>query len=207
MSCRQSPSRLKPARGPFCEVTQPVQAKVPDGVRRPEYLRAVPNISGNAALDVLIGLFFLYFLLSLVCSAINEAIAAVFRLRSQYLEQGSAHAARGPGQSRQVLPQSARAGARQAARQDHQVAAQAVVHPVAVFALTLLDTFAPPDGARAQPGSDRAREAGARAARRQSTRRAADPRSSRGMLHDALDEARERHRPLQRRRSSAPSTR
>ena len=88
MSCRQSPFRLKPARGPFCEETRPVQTKVPGGVRRPEYLRAVPNISGNAALDVLIGLFFLYFLLSLVCSAINEAIAAVFRLRSQYLEKG-----------------------------------------------------------------------------------------------------------------------
>ena len=73
MSCRESPFRLKPACGPFCEVTQRVEAKVPDGVRRPEYLRPVPNISGNAALDVLIGLFFLYFLLSLVCSAINES--------------------------------------------------------------------------------------------------------------------------------------
>jgi len=48
----------------------------------------VPNISGNAALDVLIGLFFLYFLLSIVCSSINEGISAVFRLRSQYLEEG-----------------------------------------------------------------------------------------------------------------------
>src|SRR5690242_14343026 len=88
MSSRRSPFGLKPARGPFCEETPHVRAKVPRGVRRQEYLRAVPNISGNAALDVLIGLFFLYFLLSLVCSAINEAIAAVFRLRSQYLEKG-----------------------------------------------------------------------------------------------------------------------
>ncbi|MDQ1495834.1 MAG: hypothetical protein QOG69_2317, partial [Actinomycetota bacterium] len=30
----------------------------------------MPNLSGNAALDVLIGLFFMYFLLSIVCSAI-----------------------------------------------------------------------------------------------------------------------------------------
>jgi uncharacterized membrane-anchored protein len=48
----------------------------------------VPNVSGIAALDVLIGLFFLYFLLSIVCSSVNEAIAAVVNMRAGYLERG-----------------------------------------------------------------------------------------------------------------------
>jgi hypothetical protein len=47
----------------------------------------VPSVSGNAALDVLIGLFFLCFLLSIVCSSVNEGISAVFRLRARYLER------------------------------------------------------------------------------------------------------------------------
>lgn len=48
----------------------------------------MPHISGNAALDVLIGLFFLYFLLSIVCSAANEAIASYLNLRAIDLERG-----------------------------------------------------------------------------------------------------------------------
>src|SRR4051812_25438114 len=87
MSSRRSPFGLKPARGLSCE-ERVSPAESPGDVRRPEYVPAVLNISGNAALDVLIGLFFLYFLLSLVCSSINEGIAAAFRLRSKYLEKG-----------------------------------------------------------------------------------------------------------------------
>jgi hypothetical protein len=48
----------------------------------------MPDVSSIAALDVLIGLFFLYFLLSLVCSAINEAISQVFNLRAVDLKRG-----------------------------------------------------------------------------------------------------------------------
>jgi hypothetical protein len=48
----------------------------------------VPNVTGNAALDVLIGLFFLYFLLSIVCSSVNEGISAIFNLRAKDLERG-----------------------------------------------------------------------------------------------------------------------
>jgi hypothetical protein len=48
----------------------------------------VPHIAGNAALDVLIGLFFLYFLLSIVCSAVNEAVASYLNLRAIDLERG-----------------------------------------------------------------------------------------------------------------------
>ena len=40
------------------------------------------------ALDVALGLIFLYFVLALVCSAINEAIASVLRWRAQDLERG-----------------------------------------------------------------------------------------------------------------------
>jgi hypothetical protein len=48
----------------------------------------VPDLSGLPALDVAIGLAFVYFVLSIVCSAVNEAIAATFRLRAQDLERG-----------------------------------------------------------------------------------------------------------------------
>jgi hypothetical protein len=40
------------------------------------------------ALDVAFGLIFLYFILALVCSGINEAIASFFRWRAQDLERG-----------------------------------------------------------------------------------------------------------------------
>ena len=105
----------------------------------------MPNISGNAALDVLIGLFFLYFLLSIVCSSINEALAAVFRLRAKYLERGV----------RSLLENQKNVRAFYS-----HWRIQALVKPAGrifkkerppsyitsrTFALTLLDTFAPPD--------------------------------------------------------------
>ncbi len=46
------------------------------------------NITGNAAIDVFIGLAFFYFLLSIFCSAINEGIATAFNLRAKDLEKG-----------------------------------------------------------------------------------------------------------------------
>jgi len=48
----------------------------------------MPDISGLAALDVLVGLFFLYFLLSIVCSSVQEFIAQVLNLRAKTLEDG-----------------------------------------------------------------------------------------------------------------------
>ena len=39
-------------------------------------------------LDVVIGLSFLFFLLSIIAAAMNEAIAGIFRLRARMLEQG-----------------------------------------------------------------------------------------------------------------------
>ena len=46
------------------------------------------NISGIPAVDVLIGLAFLYFLLSTACSAINEAIATSLNWRAKELFSG-----------------------------------------------------------------------------------------------------------------------
>ncbi len=46
------------------------------------------SITGNAAIDVFVGLAFLYLLLSTVCSAINEGIATALNLRAKDLEKG-----------------------------------------------------------------------------------------------------------------------
>lgn len=48
----------------------------------------MPALTGLPALDVAIGLFFVFFLLSVVCSAVNEAIATVLAWRSQTLLAG-----------------------------------------------------------------------------------------------------------------------
>ena len=40
------------------------------------------------ALDVAIGLIFIFFILAIVCSGINEAFASAFRWRAQDLERG-----------------------------------------------------------------------------------------------------------------------
>jgi hypothetical protein len=159
-------------------------------VRRAEYVPAMLNISGNAALDVLIGLFFLYFLLSLVCSAINEGIAAAFRLRSKYLEKGL----------RKVLE-----------GQDNLDAffanprVQALVKPPGrfirlkrrpsylssrTFALTLLDTFAPPQNA-AHSHDLIGRTKKALGHEGEATPGGGPPAIVRRMLQDALDEDRE----------------
>ena len=48
----------------------------------------MPDLSALQALDVAIGLAFLYFLLSIICSSISEIIASIFRLRAKNLETG-----------------------------------------------------------------------------------------------------------------------
>ena len=45
-------------------------------------------MSGNVILDVAIGLIFVYLLLSLMCSALQELLATVFKLRAKNLEAG-----------------------------------------------------------------------------------------------------------------------
>ena len=46
------------------------------------------DLTGNVALDVLIGLSFVYLLFSLFCSALQEAIAGIFDMRAKNLEEG-----------------------------------------------------------------------------------------------------------------------
>jgi hypothetical protein len=103
-------------------------------------------ITSYPALDVFIGLAFFYFLLSIVCSSINEGIATALNLRAKTLEAGI----------RQLL------GSQEAANQFFQNWRIQALHkpkrflgwvpglgdkkpayiPSRTFALTLLDTFA-----------------------------------------------------------------
>lgn len=46
------------------------------------------NLTGIPSLDLLIGLAFIYLLLSLLCSAIQESIAGILNLRAKVLEKG-----------------------------------------------------------------------------------------------------------------------
>ena len=48
----------------------------------------MPDLTGIPALDLLIGLSFIFLLLSLFCSAIQEAIAGLLAMRAKTLEQG-----------------------------------------------------------------------------------------------------------------------
>ena len=48
----------------------------------------MPDVSGLTALDVFIGLAFVYFILSVVLSSVTEAISAVLNVRWNKLEQG-----------------------------------------------------------------------------------------------------------------------
>jgi hypothetical protein len=48
----------------------------------------VPDITASPAVDVAIGLFFLFVLLSLICSTINEMIAGVLSWPARFLEEG-----------------------------------------------------------------------------------------------------------------------
>jgi hypothetical protein len=43
---------------------------------------------GSQILDIAIGIFFVYLLLSLICSALNELISRIFSMRAKNLEQG-----------------------------------------------------------------------------------------------------------------------
>ncbi|HEX4344011.1 MAG TPA: hypothetical protein VHZ31_00470 [Solirubrobacteraceae bacterium] len=57
----------------------------------------MPNLTGNTALDVAIGLAFVYLLFSILCSAVQEAIAGMLDLRARTLEQGLVNMLDDPG--------------------------------------------------------------------------------------------------------------
>jgi hypothetical protein len=48
----------------------------------------VPDISTSQAVEVAIGLTFLFFMLSLICSTVNELVAGVLAWRARFLEDG-----------------------------------------------------------------------------------------------------------------------
>lgn len=111
----------------------------------------VPNVSGNAPLDVLIGLFFVYFLLSIVCSSVNEGIAATFNLRAKDLERGIHNLLDGKTNSDKFFKHPR---VRALFKPAHPIFKGRIFKerkpsyiPSRVFALTVLDTFAPRAGA------------------------------------------------------------
>jgi hypothetical protein len=60
-------------------------------------------VSSFPALDVAIGLAFLYFVLALVCSALNETVAGVFKWRAQELEKAIWQILRSPEAEQQFF--------------------------------------------------------------------------------------------------------
>jgi hypothetical protein len=105
----------------------------------------VPSLSGSAALDVLLGLFFLYFLLSIVCSAINESIAAVLNMRARYLERGVRTLLGREANVRHFYSQWRLRALMKPPGKIFKGPRKPSYIPSRTFALTLLDTFAPPD--------------------------------------------------------------
>jgi hypothetical protein len=131
----------------------------------------VPSITGDSAIDLAIGLGFVFFLMSIVCSSLNEAIAAVLNLRARTLEAGirnlfeSEQAAKSFYQHWRI--QSLFSNTIVSWIRGHEKKPSYI--PASTFALTMLDTFAPPTkdaNGTLQPSSDligRARTALAKA--------------------------------------------
>jgi hypothetical protein len=147
----------------------------------------VPNVSGNAALDVVIGLFFLYFLLSIVCSAINEAIAAGLNMRAAYLERGIRTLFGRDTNVRAFYSHWRVRALIKPAGMVFKGPRKPSYIPSRTFALTLLDTFAPPaDAAESEDLIARAERALGPADDTESTR---PNEIVRGLLRDAVSEA------------------
>lgn len=134
----------------------------------------VPDLSGFTALDVAIGLLFVYLILSIVVSTINEAIASRLKWRSKDLFKGV----------RKLLADDA-----QYERFRNHWRIQALYDgkrppsyiPPRAFALALLDTIAP------QPGVEKSEDVIAYA---RGVVDNIDNDAVRGLLTDALSEAR-----------------
>jgi hypothetical protein len=103
----------------------------------------VPDLGGLAALDVLVGLFFLYFLLSIVCSAIQETLAQLFNMRARTLEDGVRNLLGDDGMTDRIF-RHPRLKALSKPRTRFRKAGGPSYIPSRVFALTLLDTLFPP---------------------------------------------------------------
>jgi hypothetical protein len=113
--------------------------------------------TGSAAIDVVIGLGFVFLLLSTVCSAANELLASVLSWRADYLERGvrsmltGGHAASGHASLDEIFAQVAdhplirskteRGGGVRRLRRKRPFPSYLSAR---TFSLVLLDTLAPP---------------------------------------------------------------
>lgn len=159
----------------------------------------MPDLGNMAALDVLIGLFFLYFLLSVVCSAINEAISQLVNLRAHDLRRGIRNLLAHPEAASDVrkrLVKSFYGNRRIQALYKPKIAGvvwrrRPSYIPSRTFALAVLDTFAPPS--EGVPSRDLIRRAQTKLKlddEKQDDDPAKLPAEVRALLRDALDEAR-----------------
>ena len=111
---------------------------------------------GSAALDVVFGLVFTYLVLSLICTAANEAIAGLFAMRARFLERGIQNLLADPGGTglaqefydhplmRSLTRRTGRLTRREGLRKPSYI-------PSRVFSLVLLDLL----GGRAPAGEKR----------------------------------------------------
>jgi hypothetical protein len=101
----------------------------------------MPTITGDSAIDVAVGLAFLFFLLSIVCSSVNEAVAAAFKLRAATLEASIRSLINDPKKAADFYGN----GRMQTlfTKTIFRNEKKPSYIPPRVFALTLLDTFAP----------------------------------------------------------------
>ena len=149
----------------------------------------MPNVSGIAALDVLIGLFFLYFLLSIVCSSINEAIASALNMRAGYLERGIRTLLSREGNVKSFYSHWRVRALIKPPGKIFKGPRKPSYIPSRTFALTLLDTFAPPENA-AENDDLIARAERALGAPEDESESRRPTEIVRGLLRDALAEAR-----------------
>jgi len=106
----------------------------------------VPNFSGSAAIEVLVGMFFLFFILSIVCSSINEALASVTNMRAKYLERGVRTLLGREAQVREFYSHWRVRALIKPPGMIFKGPRKPSYIPSRTFALTLLDTFAPAEG-------------------------------------------------------------
>jgi hypothetical protein len=113
-----------------------------------------PGLFGSAILEVAIGLLFVYFILSLICSSVNEIFASLFKWRAQSLEAGLQNLLCHPEVFRSVMAHplikamgnnDAEAGVvkRTAGSGDEGYAGKPSYIPARTFALALFDSLAP----------------------------------------------------------------
>ena len=139
----------------------------------------MPDVSGIAALDVLIGLFFFFFLLSVACSAINELIAQLVNLRARTLSAGIRNLLEDETMTDAFFAHPRLKALSKPARGLLPERRPSYI-PSRVFALTLLDGLVPAEG---EPDRDFVARA------RSALTNANVPARVKTLLQDALDEA------------------